>query len=86
MLMARPKHPNKDIEKALQYAEAKGWRFPSLKAMLRTLGAGSIVRCNRNWAAECRLGLHQGTPNHVKQIKRIVNCCEHYAENDVENL
>lgn len=25
--MARPSHPDKDIEKALKYAEANGWRI-----------------------------------------------------------
>lgn len=23
----RPRHPNKDIEQALKYAESKGWRY-----------------------------------------------------------
>jgi len=28
--MVRPKHPNKEIEQAIRYAELKGWRYQSL--------------------------------------------------------
>ena len=27
--LVRPKHPNKDIERAIQYAESKNWRYAS---------------------------------------------------------
>ncbi|WP_448215322.1 hypothetical protein [Endozoicomonas sp. 2B-B] len=76
--MPRKKHPNKEIEAALKYAESKGWRIE--------------VGCSHAWGrlycpfnnAECRLGefcissiysTPRDTTKHARQIRRIVDHC-----------
>jgi len=82
--MARRKHPNKDIEAALAFAEANGWLVKE--------GGGHAwgkMYCPEN-SAECRCGEFcissiWSTPrnpvNHAKQIYRVVkNCTQHDHE------
>ena len=76
----RPKHPDKDIERAVQHAEAAGWKF--------TKGHGhawGILRCPRHDAA-CRCGTFcqmsiWSTPKNpsgfAKQLCRHVDGCIH---------
>ncbi|WP_225772090.1 hypothetical protein [Pseudomonas sp. Marseille-Q5115] len=76
--MARPLHGKKDVEAALRYAEARGWRVEC--------GAGHAwgrMYCPSN-SAECRCGEFcitsiWGTPknpaNHACALKRVVDNC-----------
>lgn len=82
--MARAKHPNKEVERAIQHAEANGW-------VVEVGGshAWGKLYCPYN-DAECRCGTFcitsiWSTPknpgNFARQLKRVVdNCTTHKAQ------
>lgn len=85
--MARKPHPNKEIEEALQYAEAHGWRV--LKAG-KSGHAFAKMLCPSN-DPNCCGGMHcmtsiWSTPkdpgNHARKLKRIVDGCIHNDDDD----
>ncbi|HIJ21781.1 MAG: hypothetical protein HON68_10285 [Gammaproteobacteria bacterium] len=76
--MQRNKHPNKEIEKALQYAEQHGWRVESGGSH-----AWGKIYCPTN-NSECRCGefcitsiwsTPRNAVNHARQIYRVVDHC-----------
>jgi acetolactate synthase regulatory subunit len=78
--MARRRHSDPHIEKALRYAERRGWRVVSLSA--RAHGWGKMY-CPHN-DSDCRCGefcitVVWGTPrspeNHARQLRRVVDGC-----------
>jgi hypothetical protein len=71
MKMARPRHPNKHIEAAIQYAEQHGWRF--------TMSSGhayGFLLCPN--ACKCRVQVWS-TPRvpeaNAKDVIRAVSKC-----------
>lgn len=80
--MTRPKHPDKDVEAAIRYAEAHGWT-------LRKGGHWGFLYCPYN-DAECRCGTRckagvWSTPknagNHARQLREVVDgCTAHTAQ------
>ncbi|SDG13285.1 hypothetical protein SAMN04515658_11339 [Idiomarina zobellii] len=86
--MSRPKHPKKEIEIALRYAEKNGWR-------VEHRGKGHCwgqMMCKQN-SSMCRCGEFcitsiNSTPRnektHAKQLKRVVNNCIYSGGNDNE--
>ncbi|HEX9923547.1 MAG TPA: hypothetical protein VGD99_12895 [Anaerolineae bacterium] len=87
--MPRRKHPDQDIESALQYAESMGW----LVAPGGSHAWGRIY-CPKN-CKECRCGefcitsiwsTPRNAMNHAKQIRRVVdNCKARYSEESEES-
>ena len=76
--MARPRHPNKDIEEAVQYAESRGWTF------VRQGSHGwGVFHCPRRGRDGCRFTV-ESTPrvprNHADRLRKAVDACEHQAE------
>lgn len=76
--MSRRRHPNKDIEEAVRYAETHGWLVK-----ITTGHAWGQIRCPEN-SKECRCGnfcvtsintTPRNPANHAKQIKRVVDNC-----------
>lgn len=76
--MSRKKHPNKDVEKAIQYAEERGWRIDDSGGH-----AWGKMFCPLN-DKECRCGefcktsiwcTPKSPTTHAKQIKRVVDNC-----------
>lgn len=76
--MPRKKHPKRDVENALQYAEAKGWRIE-----VGGSHAWGKMYCPHN-DNNCRCGefcitsiwsTPQNPANHAKQIRRVVDHC-----------
>ncbi len=74
--MARKSHPNKDVEAAIQYAEANGWK-------VKDGGHWGFLYCPYN-DDECRCGTRckagiWGTPknpgNHARQLRQVVDGC-----------
>lgn len=78
--MTRRRHPKKEVEEAIQYAESNGWRV--------SLGGGHAwgkMYCIEN-TKDCRCGEFcitsiNSTPrnpvSHAKQIKRVVDNCKY---------
>ena len=75
--MARPRHPNKEIEKAVLYAEAHGWEF-----VRRASHGWGVFHCPGHGQGGCRFTV-QSTPrvprNHADRFRRAVDACEHQA-------
>jgi hypothetical protein len=73
--MARPRHPNKEIEAAIQYAEGRGWR-------VRVGGshAWGFLYCPEHSRDGCRLHIWSTPRNpftHAKELHRDVTNCRH---------
>jgi hypothetical protein len=75
--MARPVHPDKDVESAVAYAESMGWRYepPNGHPWGRLYCPGERPR-------DCILSVWS-TPKdvyaHARQIRRRVNACAPYG-------
>ena len=73
--MARPRHPNKHIERAVSYAESLGWRFEKSNGH-----AWGFLLCPQHTREGCSVGVFS-TPrqpeNHARQLTRIVDHCPH---------
>lgn len=76
--MSRKKHSKQDVENALQYAEAKGWRIEVAGSH-----AWGKMYCPYN-DKDCRCGefcitsiwsTPRNAANHAKQIRRVVDHC-----------
>lgn len=72
---SRPRHPSKDVEHAIKYAESKGWRVEK-----RTGHAWCRLFCPQADRSGCMISVY-GTPrnpvNHASQIERGVAKCPH---------
>lgn len=71
--MPRSRHPDKEVEAAVAYAEEQGWT-------VRTLGHWGRLFCAHADRDGCQFGVN-GTPRnagaHARQIVRAVNRCPH---------
>ena len=74
--MSRAKHPNKDVEAAIQNAEDHGW-------IVKKGGHWGFLYCPFN-NAECRCGTRckagiwsspKNPGNHAKQLREVVDGC-----------
>ncbi len=74
----RPRHPNKEVEEAVEYAESLGWT-------VRMLGHWGRLLCPHADRNGCQVGVFS-TPkncgNHARQIRRDVDRCPHTEELD----
>jgi hypothetical protein len=73
--MPRSRHPNKDIEAAIKYAESRGWEW------IRTASHGwGVFYCRHRARDGCQMTV-QSTPrvprNHADQIRKEVDNCPH---------
>lgn len=80
--MSRPRHPDKDVEEAVRYAEERGWT-------VRMQGHWGRLYCAQADREGCQFGVWS-TPknagNHAKQIVRVVDRCPHQKrEEEVED-
>lgn len=73
----RDRHPNKEIEGALQYAESLGWE---VKKAGKSSHAWGRVYCPHGGREGCLFSVWS-TPrspqNHARQIRRNVDNCPH---------
>lgn len=78
--MARCKHPNKEIEKAIQYAEKNGWIY---KDSGKASHAWGKLHCPWHEREGHKLSVWS-TPRdpyiHAKLIKRAVDKCHHESK------
>lgn len=80
--MGRPRHPNKEVEDAVSYAEANGWKW-------RKMGHWGRLFCAHADRDGCQIGVN-GTPknpeSHAKQIRRAIDRCPHLEEPGNEDV
>lgn len=78
--MARPRHPDKHIEAAVQYAESRGWRV-----QVSNGHAWGRLFCPDGTPAGCIISVWS-TPrkpqNHARHIRREVDRCPHAPPTD----
>lgn len=79
-ILLRPKHPNKDIELALKYAESKGWRYQQTGNSAHAWGKILCPLASREGHSMSIWSTPKSAENHAKQIKRNVDACEHLGE------
>ena len=80
--MARARHPNKEIEDAVRYAESQGWT-------LRKQGHWGRLYCAHADRDGCQVGVNSTPRNagaHARQIIRAVDRCPHKEEADDESV
>jgi len=81
--MSRPRHPNKHIERAIQYAEALGWR-------VETPGSHAWGRlfCPYSTREGCIVSIWS-TPrnpeNHARHLRQRVDWCPHRDDEQGED-
>jgi len=79
--MTRPRHPSKEIEAAVAYAESRGWRFRKARGH-----AWGRLLCPRNARDGCQLSVWstpKAAEHHAAAIRRAVERCGH-AHGDEE--
>jgi hypothetical protein len=78
--MNRSKHPKKEIEQAISYAEVNGWIYKDSGNSAHSWGQ---LHCPLHTREGHRI-LIWSTPrsleNHAKQIRRAVDNCQHDVE------
>lgn len=73
--MSRPRHPDKHIEKAVQYAERLSWRVVLSKGH-----PWGRILCPHAERGGCMVGIWstpRNTENHARHIMREVDMCPH---------
>jgi replicative superfamily II helicase len=76
--MARPSHPNKEIEAVVSEAENEGWTWQKVKGH-----AWGQILCAHHDRDGCRISIWstpKNAENHAKQVRRAVNRCPHKEE------
>jgi hypothetical protein len=83
--MRRSKHPNKEIEGSISYAEENGWTY---KDSGKSAHAWGQLLCPLHTREGHRIMIWS-TPrssyNHAQQIRRAVDKCQHEAEEKIKN-
>lgn len=78
--MKRPRHPNKNIEKAVQYAEKRSWRYKKSGGSAHAWGR---LLCSFQHREGCSMSIWS-TPRdsdiHAKQIRHRVDACPHFEK------
>ena len=80
MFTTRTKHPNKEIEAAICFAEMLGWRY---RHTGRSSHAWGRLLCPRKDREGCFFSIcstPKNPENHAKQILRNVKTCPHKEE------
>jgi hypothetical protein len=70
----RPRHPKKEVEGAVQYAEGKGWRVEMAKGH-----AWAHLLCpsaTRDGCWICVWSTPRSPGNHARSIRRLIDKCD----------
>jgi hypothetical protein len=72
-----PRHPNKHIREAIEYAIGRGWRLKKASGMAHEWGR---LFCPHGERDGCMQGVYstpRSAENHAKRIRRAVDRCPH---------
>ena len=78
----RPQHPDKDIEKAVKYAEKRGWVYHPSGNSAHAWGR---LLCPLKKREGCSMSVWctpRNPQNHAKQIKKRIDECIHSGASD----
>ena len=73
----RKKHPDKDIEKAVCYAEQLGWRYKMAGGSAHAWGRLLCPLPEREGCSMSVWSTPRSGATHAKQVIKQVNACEH---------
>jgi hypothetical protein len=76
--VARPSHPNKEIEATVAYAEEHGWVWSKVRGH-----AWGKLYCAHHDREGCKLfvwSTPRSPQNHAKQLRRDIDRCPHKEE------
>ena len=76
-MLKRKIHPKKEIEKAIQYAESKGWRYKKTSGSAHAWGRLLCPLQNREGCSMSIWSTPKIPETHAKQILKRVNSCNH---------
>lgn len=76
----RVKHPNKEIEVAIQYAESKGWRYKETGVSAHAWGRLLCPLRTRDGHQMSVWSTPRNRQVHAEQIRRFVDKCSHNEE------
>ena len=80
--MARPRHPDKNIEAAVQYAESLGWTVT-----ISTGHSWGRLFCPKSSRDGCIVGVYSTPSNpfqHARRVRRDVDNCPHCGGGDCD--
>lgn len=72
--MTRPRHPEKEVEAVVAYAESKGWRWQAGAHWARMF----CPRANRDGCRVSVFGTPRDAGDHAKDLRRQVDRCPHF--------
>jgi hypothetical protein len=79
-MTSRSRHPHKEIEAAVQYAEGLGWR------VILTKGHGwARLLCPKQDRTGCQISVWSTPKNpegHARKIIRLIDSCSHQEPDD----
>lgn len=81
-MIKRQKHPNKEIEKAIVYAEKRGWTYKHSGKSAHAWGKLLCPLHNREGHKMSIWSTPRNTYDHALQIKRLVDKCQHDVVED----
>lgn len=82
--MARSRHPKKEIEDALTYAEELGWRVYKSNARAHSWGTIWCPFANRQGCIFVVYGTPKNAQNFAIKLRKVVSKCSHQAEEETE--
>ena len=74
---SRNKHPSKDIEAAIRYAESKGWRYKKAGGSAHAWGRLLCLQQDRDGCSLSIWSTPRDPAVHAKQIRHRVDNCPH---------
>ena len=78
----RPRHPDKEIEAAVRYAESQGWIYKPTGGSSHAWGR---LLCPLHTPDGCQISIWstpRSAQNHAKAIRRDADRCHHCHEED----
>jgi hypothetical protein len=81
-MIKRSKHPNKEIEDAIKYAEENGWSYKNSGNSAHSWGKLLCPLHTREGHKMLIWSTPRSAFNHARQIRRIVDRCQHNEEDN----
>ncbi len=75
----RPKHPSKEIEEAIMYAEENGWIYKDSGKSAHAWGRLFCPLHRREGHQMSIWSTRRSSYNHAQQITKLVDRCQHNA-------
>ena len=80
MATGRRRHPKKEIEQAIQYAEEKRWRYRKAGKSAHIWGVLLCIEASRQGCRMNILSTPRSVEGHARQIRSRVDHCPHLRE------